>query len=301
MKSYAKSVNIEKDLIKRNKKLNEIEILIKSLKDFLTSKMLRIALVPLIVTMIVLYMLFFAAADFGISALQEVAAASQNGQEVIIDEDAPFYFVWATYLIVFLFKYSFTSWIAGFLLYTVGTVIVLQASVILSIVVIGFLTPLILGVLHKRHYSHLTLHGHGNLLSPLWVLIKSAFMMILLFILLIPVYFVPVLNVIAFAFPLYYFFHKLLNYDVASTILSDEEFKTIYKKEATAFRLRTLFLYFISMIPFATLFSAVYFIIYLGHAYFIKLDELYKFDIPKSKLDDNDAKREDEKPKQIEN
>ena len=256
--------------------MNEIEIILKSIKDFFTSSMLKIALIPLIVTMVILYMLFFAAADFGISSLQEIAAASQNGEEVIIDENAPFYFVWATYFVVFLFKYSFTSWIAGFLLYTIGTVIVLQASVILSIIVIGFLTPMILGILHKRYYSHLTLYGHGSLLSPLWVMAKSAIVMIILFIVLIPVYFVPVLNVIAFSLPLYYFFHKLLNFDVSSTILSKQEYKEIYKKEGNSFRLRTLFLYFISMIPFATLFTAVYYIIYLGHAYFVKLDELEK-------------------------
>ena len=116
--------------------MNEIEVIARSIKDFFTSEMLRIALVPLIITMIILYMLFFAAADFGITSLQEIAEHSQNGEEIIIDESAPFYFVWATYLIVFLFKYSFTSWIAGFLFYTIGTVIVLQVSVILSIVVI---------------------------------------------------------------------------------------------------------------------------------------------------------------------
>ena len=258
--------------------MNEVEIILKSVKDFFSSSMLKIALVPLIITMIILYMLFFAAADFGISSLQEIAQSSQNGEEIVIDENAPFYFVWMTYLIVFLFKYSFTSWIAGFLLYTIGTVIILQASVIFSIVVIGFLTPMILRILHKRYYSHLTLHGHGSLLSPLWVMAKSAIVMIILFIVLIPVYFVPVLNVIAFSLPLYYFFHKLLNFDVSSTILSKQEYKEIYKKEGNSFRLRTLFLYFISMIPFATLFTAVYYIIYLGHAYFIKLDELTKIE-----------------------
>lgn len=260
--------------------MSELDIFSKSVKDFFTSKMLKIALIPLIVTMIIIYSLFFAAADFGITALQEIAQASENGQEVIIDENAPFYFVWATYLIVFLFKYSFTSWIAGFLLYTIGTIVVLQASVILTLVVIGFLTPMILKTIHKRHYSHLTLHGHGDLLSPLWVLLKSGLMMILLFILLIPVYFIPVLNFFAFALPLYYFFHKLLNYDVSSTLLNEEEFKTIYKKEKNAFRLRTLFLYTVSMIPFITLFTAVFYIIYLGHAYLVKLDKLYTFEVP---------------------
>ena len=258
--------------------MNEVEIIFKSVKDFFSSSMLKIALVPLIITMIILYIVFFAAADFGISNLQEIAQASQNGQEVVIDENAPFYFVWMTYLIVFLFKYSFTSWIAGFLLYSVGTVIVLQASVIFTIIIIGFLT-MILGILHKKYYSHLQLDGYGTITSSIWVLVKSSFIMILLFILLIPVYFVPVLNIIAFALPLYYFFHKLLNFDVSSTILNKEQYKIIYEKEANSFRLRTLFLYFISMIPFATLFTAVYYIIYLGHAYFVKLDELKKEEI----------------------
>ena len=192
--------------------MNEIEIIFKSVKDFFTSSMLKIALIPLFITMLILYSMFFAAADFGITNLQEIAQASQNGQEVVIDENAPFYFVWFTYLIVFLFKYSVTSWLAGFLLYTIGTVLILQASVILSIIIIGFLTPMILGILHKRYYSHLELNGYGTLFSSLWELFKSLSMMVLLFLILIPVYFVPVLNIIAFALPLYYFFHKLLNY-----------------------------------------------------------------------------------------
>ncbi len=279
--------------------MNELEIILKSAKDFFTSKMLKISLIPLGISMILLYILFFSAADFGISALQDIAQSSQNGEEVIIDDNAPFYFVWATYLIVFLFKYSFTSWIAGFLFYTVGTLLVLKISVIFTIIIIGFLTPIILGILHKRHYSHLTLHGHGNLLSPLWILLKSMLVMIILFILLIPVYFVPILNFFAFSLPFYYFFHKLLNYDVASTLLSDEEFKKIRKTEANNFRFRTLFLYIVSLIPFITLFTAVYYIIYLGHAYFIKLEEMSKFDIPDVDLNNQSKNKEIIKNKQI--
>ena len=284
--------------------MSETNIFIKSIKDFLTPKMLKLSLIPLIVTMVLLYILFFTAADFGITSLQEIAQASQNGEEIVIDESAPFYFVWATYLIVFLFKYSFTSYIAGFLLYTVGTIIVLKISVILTIIVIGFLTPIILNIIHKKHYSHLTLHGHGTLLSPIWVLLKSSLVMILLFILFIPLYFIPLLNIIAFSLPFYYFFHKLLNYDVSSTILSEEEFRVIYEKESGKVRLRTLLLYFISMIPFITLFTAVFYIIYLGHGYFIKLEEMYKLDIPDSKVNKEKAReeiKELEQRKQISN
>ncbi len=116
--------------------------------------------------------------------------------------------------------------------------------------------------------------------------------MIILFIALIPVYFVPILNFFAFSLPFYYFFHKLLNYDVASTLLSDEEFKEIRKTEANSFRFRTLFLYIVSMIPFITLFTAVYYIIYLGHAYFAKLDEMDKLRAKNTVVDTKDIMKE---------
>lgn len=267
--------------------MNEIEVILKSVRDFFTSPMLKIALIPLIVTMIILYAMFFIAADFGFSSLKEVYVASQNGQEVVVDEDAPIYFVWLSYAIIFLFKYSFLSWIAGFLFYTVGTILIFQFSVILTLIIIGFLTPMILQNLHEKYYSELKIEGYGTILSPIWVLFKSLFMMIFLFILLVPVYFIPVLNIIAFALPLYYFFHKLLNFDVSSTILSKTQYKIIYEKEANSFRLRTLFLYFVSMIPFVTLFSVVFFVIYLGHSYFIELDKI----TPKVVVEENEVKQ----------
>ena len=89
----------------------------------------------------------------------------------------------------------------------------------------------------------------------------------------------PVLNIIVFNLPLYYVFHKLLNYDVTSTILTQGEYSIIYKKNSTSFRLRTLFLYFVSMIPFITLFSAVFYIIYIGNSYFIALEKVRKKEI----------------------
>lgn len=270
--------------------MNEFEIIIRSIRDFFSKSILKIALLPLVFTMLFMYVLFFVAADFGFDALQVVIEQSQNGQEVIVDENAPFYFVWMTYLIVFLFKYSVTSWLVGFLFYTVGSIFVMMFSVFLTLIIIGFLTPMILKILHQRHYQHLQIHGHGSMLSPLWMLVKSALVMILLFILLVPLYFVPLINIIAINLPFYYFFHKLLNFDVASTLLNDEEYQTIYEKNSLSFRLRTLFLYFVSMVPFITLFTAVFYIVYLGHAYYAKLDGLKK-----SVIDDMNLKAEDPK------
>ncbi|PLY05681.1 MAG: hypothetical protein C0625_12710 [Arcobacter sp.] len=245
-----------------------------SVKDFFTKPMLKIAILPLVFTMIIMLMLFYSAADYGFDSLQLTIEQSQNGQDIPMDPNAPFFFVWTMYVFAFLFKYSITSWLVGFLVYTVGTIFVMMFSVFLTILIIGFLTPMILKVLQKRHYSHIETNGFGSLLSPLWVLFKSGLVMVLLFILFIPLYFIPLVNIVAINLPFYYFFHKLLTFDVASTILTQDEYALIHSREAGSFRFRTLFLYFISMIPFITLFSAVFYIIYLGHAYFLQLQKL---------------------------
>src|SRR5574344_863916 len=258
--------------------MNEIEILKRSIRDFFSSSMLKIALVPLIVTMIILYALFFGFASFGIDALKIVAETSQNGGEVIIDENAPFYFVWLTYLVVFLFKYSITSWLAGFLLYTVGVVFIFHLSVILTLIIIGFLTPFVVNYLKKTHYNSLNLNPYGTILGAFFFLTKSLLIMILLYILLVPLYFIPLVNLIALYLLLYYFFHKLL---------SNEEYKIIYSKNSNSFRIRTFFLYFISTVPFFTLFIAIFYVIYLSHAYFMELEKIQKVEINTNEKDNN--------------
>lgn len=263
----------------------EGQVIALSVKDYFTKPMLKIALLPLVFTMLIMFFLFFTAADFGFAALQDFITASQNGEDVVVDPSAPFYFIWTTYVIVFLFQYSVTSWLVGFLFYTVGTIFIMMFSVFLTIIIIGFLTPMILKVLQKRHYSHLETNGFASLLSPLWLLLKAGLIMIGLFILFIPLYFIPLVNIIAINLPFYYFFHKLLTFDVASTILTEEEYKVIHNKKAGAFRARTLLLYIISMIPFITIFSAVYYIIYLGHSYFIQLEKIRGIELNEVKED----------------
>lgn len=250
--------------------MNELELVNLSIKDFFTKKMLKFALLPLLFTLVVMYILFFSAAGYGLENLDIMITQVQNGQNVMVDENAPFYYDWANFLL----QYSVTAWLVGFLVYTVGIIFIMMFSVFLTLVIIGFLTPFILKVIYKRHYSFLIMSGHGSFLSPLVILLKSLFIIIVLFIAFIPLYFIPFINIVAFNIPIYYFFHKLLNYDVASTILSNEEFNIIYKKEKNSFRIRTFLLYMLSLVPFITLFSAVFFVIYLGHGYFIELKKL---------------------------
>ena len=253
--------------------MKELEILQKSLKDFFTPYMLKMALIPLLITMLVLYLLFFMGASFTFSSLEELALASQNENGIIVDERAAFYEVWLIYILVFLFKYSVTSWLAATLFVTIGTIFVFHLSLFLTLIVIGFLTPLIVKYLHKNYYFDIELKPFGTLTLALFNFFKALLVMILLYIVFIPFYFIPLINIVALYLPLYYFFHKMLNFDVASTILSKDEYKEIYKKDSFSFKLRTFALYLLSTIPFIALFVAVFFVIYLSHSYFIKLKE----------------------------
>ncbi|MDX4012491.1 EI24 domain-containing protein, partial [Aliarcobacter skirrowii] len=155
--------------------MNEIEILKRSIGDFFSSSMLKLALIPLLITMTILYIIFFQMASFGIDSLQIIAQNSQNTKELIIDESAPFYFVWFTYLIVFLFKYSITSWLAAFLIYTVGIIFIFHFSIILTLLIIGFLTPFVVNYLKKTHYKDLILKPYGTVLGSIYLLLKTIF------------------------------------------------------------------------------------------------------------------------------
>ncbi|MBD3825058.1 MAG: EI24 domain-containing protein, partial [Epsilonproteobacteria bacterium] len=84
----------------------------------------------------------------------------------------------------------------------------------------------------------------------------------------------PVVNIIAFNIPFFYLFHKMMHYDIASNILTREEAKQIGYFNKNEMRLKSLALYILSLIPFTVFFTAVFFVIYLGHTYFEKAEAL---------------------------
>lgn len=256
--------------------MNEIELFKQSIKDFFTPQMLKLAIIPLVITFLVMFVLFMGIADYSLANLDQVIIQTQNGEEFPIDPNAPFYYVWAVNILTFLLQYSITAWLAGFLLYTVGTYFIMMFSIFTTLIIIGFLTPNIIRVLHQRNYPNIDLHGSDSWFSPIYIAFKSLLIMVLLFILFIPLYFIPIVNIFAFNLPIYYFFHKMLNFDVSSTMLNNKEYMEIYPRNKGKVRFRTLVLYFISMVPFITLFTSVFYIIYLSNGYFEELKMLNK-------------------------
>jgi len=255
---------------------SENSILALSFKDLFTSKMLKYSLLPFILSMVVLYLLFFIVAGIGLESLGSMQVESSQTSLVngVPNTDTFQATLEGTALIQFLMSHTITSWIATFLVYTVGTFLTLYFSIFVALIIIGFLTPTILKELHKRHYSDVEMLGHSNIFEFLFLTLKWIATMLLLFLLFIPLYFIPLVNIVAFNFPLYYFFHKMMTYDISSTICTKDEAMKIKFFHATTLRLKTLGLYLISLIPFVIFFATVFYVIYLGHSYFLETRKL---------------------------
>lgn len=271
-------MSIKHDLI-QGLIMNEIEIFFKSLRDFFTRSILKLALYPFFITLFVMYASFFLVADLGLDKfqnhvlqVQQAQIAIENGEVVSSEVSSQTYF--GKEIIDFLLQFSITSWIVGFLVYTLGTIFVMLFALFITLIVVGFLTPWILASIQKRHYKEIEFKGYGNLFNTFWILIKSFLVMVLLLIVLMPLYFIPVLNIFILNIPFYYFFYKLLNFDITSTIMTKEEEAIIKVKSGATFHFRTIVLYLISMIPFIVLFTTVFYVVYLGHGYMYELKKL---------------------------
>ena len=252
---------------------SENSVLLLSIKDLFTPRMLKYSVLPFVGTIVLMYILFFWMAGVGLESLgsmdvQTTETSIQNGIPHTESFSAQ---LEGTAIIKFLMSHAITSWIATFLVYTVGSFLVLYVSIFATIVVLGFMTPLVLKELQRRHYKDVEMVGHSNIAGAMLNVVKWAAVMIFLFIIMVPLYFIPIVGLIAFNFPLYYFFHKMMTYDISSTLCTKEEDKQIRYFHKSTLRLKTLALYLVSLIPFAIFFTAIYFVIYLGHSYFLEV------------------------------
>lgn len=259
---------------------NETSILSLSMKDLFTSKMIKYSILPFILSMLILYILFFVLAGIGLDQLD--SSMHVESTQTTIENGVPHTDSFSatlenTAIIKFLMSSAVTSWIATFLVYTIGSILMLYFSIFVALLVIGFMTHMILKEIRQRHYPDVEMIGYSNLFEGILLALKWFFIMLLLFLVFIPLYFVPVLNIIAFNFPLYYFFHKMIIYDVSSTICTKEEAMKIKFLHGNTLRLKTLILYLISLIPFVIFFATVFYVIYLGHSYFLEVRKMRFF------------------------
>ncbi len=258
----------------------ETDLITLSVKDFFSPRMLKYSLMPFVLTMIVLYVIFFSVAGYGVD---QIGAMHIESTQTTIENGIPHTEtlnaqLQGNTLVNFLMSYALTSWIVSFLVYAIGGFLVLYLSIFVALIVLGFLTPYVLKEIQSKHYPDIQIIGHSNMLLGITLMLKWTFVMLLLFLVFIPLYFIPIVNLVALNYPLYYFFHKTITYDISSTLCSAEENKKIEFFNGNKIKFRTLALYLISLVPFAIFFGAIFYVIYLGHTYFIELRKIHHSD-----------------------
>ncbi len=245
-----------------------------SIRDFLTKKMLGYALVPFFGTLLILYALFFSTVSSGLDALQHQNDAALHIEKherfvddrgIVTENEENTTVEGASSILRFLMEHAVTSWLVSFIVYTVGTLFVFIFAIFVALIIIGFLTPYIVAEVKRRHYPDLPDESHGGIVETTLATLKYVLVMIVLFFVLTPLYFIPVVNYLAFNLPFYYFFHKMYLVDVASETMSKERFKELMFYRGGSVRMTTLTLYAISLIPLAAFITPVFNVIVLTH------------------------------------
>jgi len=271
-----------------------------SLKDFFTPYFLGLALMPLILTLSIL----FVSLSYAMQTLNdkinsvhiektttEYATPTQSKTEssvnITFDDNqssasslldinpmALFESIQSSQILASMLENEYLRWIIEKVVYLVASYFILIIAVIIAVIIVGFFTPLVIKKLKSRHYPPFEIKGHGSLLDVIWHAVKSFLIMILLYLVLIPFYFIPVLNIIAFNLPAYYFFHKMLVFDVGSTLNTKAEYMRIKTIVGNQILLRTFLMYLLTMIPFVGVFFPLLFVIYLSHIFMNETIEL---------------------------
>lgn len=271
-----------------------------SLKDFFTPYFLGLALLPLIITLSIL----FVSLSFAMQTLNEkmnsvhiekttqtytspTQSQTESSVNITFDDNkstttslfdinpmALFESIQSSQVLASMLQNEYLRWILEKIIILIASYFILILAVIIAVIIVGFFTPLVVKKLKSRHYPPFEIKGHGSILYVIWYAVKSFLIMLLLYLVLIPFYFIPVLNIIAFNLPAFYFFHKMLIFDVGSTLNTKEEYLRIKATVGNQILLRTFLMYLLTMVPFVGVFFPLLFVIYLSHIFMNETIEL---------------------------
>ncbi|EAJ7245766.1 hypothetical protein AUR32_08710 [Campylobacter coli] len=223
-----------------------MDILKLAIKDFLSLKFLKFALIPLIFSLVL--MLFLGVLGFS-------ALLNYFNSLFSVGEDsfwAWFYALHFVQILITLISVLFSGFVIIF------------ASVFLALFITSFLTPLIVKQINNKYYHH-EVQNISNMYI-IFEIFKIFLKFIGIFLLCTLALFLPFINIFVYYLAFYYLFHKLLMIDVTSTILDKESFKNFHSDVSPLeFKFSTLCFYLLSSVPLLGLFLQVFFVIFLTH------------------------------------
>ncbi len=157
--------------------------------------------------------------------------------------------------------------IAGIIGIILGSYLVLLFAMIIT----AFMTDTLIKAVHDKHYPDLEYKGHGSTVGMLWSVTKVGLLVLLLFIVTLPLLFIPLINIIWFWMLGFLFFRYTLVLDVGQVILTKQLFnklKGLTNWEPTS---ALAILLLLSIFPLMGFFAPILAVIALSHYYFGQL------------------------------
>ncbi|MDR1555081.1 MAG: EI24 domain-containing protein [Campylobacteraceae bacterium] len=233
-------------------KMDYLNILDKSVKDFCSIKFLTLSFAPLLIAL----MVFFIIMILGVSEVISIIQSSEDIKDVS--------------LLSKILSFTVVHYILSSIFYIFGSFLVVIFSIFIAVLALGFFTPIVVKTLHQNYYKTYPLKSFGVSKSIFTMLIIFG-KFILVFLLCIPFMLIPFVNIAIFNIPFFYLFYKLLTFDVASNIFDEKNYDLNIRPIKPKLIFISLIFYFLALIPILGLFLQLFFAIYLTHYIFSNL------------------------------
>lgn len=237
-----------------------IEVLQRSIKEFLSKKFILLSILPLAISVFILgCFLVFGGMEF----FDILRQGAQSGDFSFLNEESyP--------ILTAILTFAITKWIIISLFYILGTFFVIIVSVVIALLVAGFLTPIATKHLNLKYY-HYNKTDEISILKSTKLMLGIFLKFLLILLVSIPFLFVPIVNFFIINIPFFYLYYKFMLIDVGSNALSKKDFEILWLKDGgNSFKISCLLFYLVSLLPFLGLFLQLFFVIFLSNLIYQK-------------------------------
>ena len=156
----------------------------------------------------------------------------------------------------------------------VGLVTLILGSylvLLFAMFITGFLTDILIKTVREQDYPQVRYEGHGSLTGMLFKVAGYGLGLLLLFILTLPILFIPLLNIVWFWLLGFMFFRYVLVLDVGQVLLSRNQHLATKSFQNWTPTLTLGVLYSLTLLPFVSFFVPVLAVIALAHYHLARL------------------------------
>lgn len=233
----------------------------KSLKNYLSPRFLGLSFATLLIPLIILGGLVVFSGSELFSILTQ--GASSGDFDFVNAQEYPF--------LVKILQFAFIKWLIITVFYTIGGLFAVLLSLVIAMIVLGFLTPYVTSYIHKKYYAHIPIEPMTSF-KVFGLMAGAILKFFILFLLCLPFLFIPY----AINIPFFYLFYKFMVIDVGSNIMNEKRLRIAEKREFSKLFFQTLLFFILSLIPIIGIFLQLLFVIYFTHFFFQNEAVAYK-------------------------